>query len=132
MSLCSRRAQDIQEVKIVAGDHGTPLRFAVRDHTRPAPGHALDQRNPSTWRPVDLARVAAVRVNVRPDGQSGPVRELIAMKLKPLDGGMCQLVWPPEFFAVAGRYEGEVSLEYDGKSVETVYLRLIFVVRERF
>ncbi|MBF0340232.1 MAG: hypothetical protein HQL95_04635 [Magnetococcales bacterium] len=117
-------------ITLVAGDHGTPLLFTIRDSSRAAPGRVLDPRNPDTWMPYDLTRVAAIHVPIRPVDRSQPPRTLTAVKLSPFGLGFFQMVWEQDLFATPGRYEGEVRLEYADGAVETVYLRLLFVVRE--
>lgn len=118
-------------IPLVAGDHGRPVLLTVRDRFTAAPGRTLDPRDPGSWAACDLSRVAAIRVPVRPLDLSRPSFPLTAMPLQPRAAGVCLLIWPPELFAVPGRYEGELSLEYPDGATETVFRRLLFTVRAR-
>ncbi|MBF0339788.1 MAG: hypothetical protein HQL95_02340 [Magnetococcales bacterium] len=118
-------------IPLVAGDHGRALRFTLRDRLAAAPGRLLNHYDPETWAPCDLTRVVAIRVPVQPRDRSRPPYPLTAMKLAPYTSGLCQMIWPPELFAVPGHYEAEVSLEYAGGAMETVYGRMVFIVKER-
>jgi len=120
-----------QRINLVAGDHGQSLLFTIRDNTKAAPSRILDPYDPSTWAPHDLTRVTGIRIPVQPLDRSISPYPLTAAKQPPYTDGVCSIIWPPQLFAIPGRYEGEMSLEYAGGALETVYAKIIFIVRTR-
>ncbi len=124
-------SRDAFFLSLVVGDHGRAVLVTVRDAFSPAPGRILDPYNPETWVPHNLTRVIGIRVPVRPlDGHKPPF-PLTAAKLPPYEEGVCSIIWPPELFDKPGIYEGEMSLEYEGGAIDTIYKRLRFIIKER-
>lgn len=118
-------------IQLVAGDHRQPIELALLDSSSAAPGRILDRFDASTWNPIDLSKADAIRLVVRHMDNAQPAKHLVLAKVGDYTQGKCVLIWSERCFAVAGRYQADLTLEWRGGVQETSYKLLYFVVRGR-
>lgn len=123
---------------LVAGDHGQPVLVTLHDKSKAADGQQLNPYDPNTWAPLNLDNVVAIRLLVRRVDQTQIDKHTTLAKIADFSGptlsyarGQCILIWSKAFFATAGRYKADLSLEWYSGATETLYSHMEFLVRER-
>jgi hypothetical protein len=123
-----------ETIKVVAGDTKPDLEFTLRDAHKAAPGKKLDEDDPSTWAPLDLATTnSVVTVQFRALGSATVLDTMtcgiLDQTTKP---GQCFMQWNPTTLAVeAGTYEAEINV-VDPTGSQTVVDRFKIKVRAPF
>lgn len=109
----------------------------VRNDTRPALVIALTDE--TTGDVIDVSNTSTVvRLKFREVGSLSTKASITCAKLTvpgsstPGAAGVVQASWPSSALDAAGDYEGEVEVTFADGSVQTVYDRLAFTVREDF
>ncbi len=122
-----------RRIRLVTGDTQPPLTVALTDHNRGLP--------------IDVSG-AVVVLKFRQEGQDALQATLTGTLLigvllndgtidttnsTPGAGGRVRFDWAPgDLDCDPGRYEGEIEITYPGGTVQTMYDRLKFTVREEF
>lgn len=123
----------LETIPLVAGDDLPELNFTLRDANTAAEGERLDPDDPTTWLPIDLTSVSAVRVHFRAIGGGEILDTMVCGRVAPFTAGKCFMQWNPTTLDVdAGSYEGEIEIEYSDGRRQTVYDRIKFKVRDGF
>lgn len=114
-----------ERIKLVQGD------------TRPR--LVIDLADAATGEPLDVSDTGTtVVVKFREQGATALKATLACTKLitaanaTPGAGGRVQALWPAGALDAAGAFEGEIEITFADGSVQTVYDRLAFRVREEF
>lgn len=109
----------------------------VRNDTRPA--LVITLTNETTGAVIDVSNTSTVvRLKFREVGSMSIKTTITCAKLTttgnatPGAAGVVQASWPSSALDAAGEYEGEVEVTFADGSVQTVYDRVAFTVREDF
>lgn len=116
-------------VRLVQGDDLPGVSFHIRDANHAADGQELDRKDPSTWRPVNLAGCVVTAV-VAPSGQYTQTDTVPVSVLQADVGEVLLHLHDRPFMAVSGQYSCEVTVVFSSGQ-QTVYDVLTFDVRER-
>ena len=118
-------------INLVSGDNLPELTVTLRDSNSPAPGRRLDEDNPETWMPIDLA---GRFVNMRIREQGGELEHTLPMTvLDPPEDGRCTTIFPAGTLDRAGLFEAEFEVINEiGGATHTVYDLLKLKIREKF
>jgi len=123
----------LETIPLVAGDDLPELNFTLRDSNTAAPGERLDPDDPTSWAPIDLTSVSAVRIYFRAIGGEEILDTMVCGRVAPFGEGRCFMQWNPTTLDIpAGSYEGEIEIEWDDDRRQTVYDRIRFKVRDGF
>lgn len=107
-------------IKLVRGDTRPTLVMTVRDAT--------------TDLPLNLTG-ATVRLKFRQvveEGVTPVLKATIVCTITDAPNGALQAVWPATALDTAGNFEGEIEVTFPDTTVQTVYDKLKFLVREDF
>tara|TARA_R110000744_G_scaffold14663_3_gene41542 strand:+ start:116 stop:499 length:384 start_codon:yes stop_codon:yes gene_type:complete len=123
-----------ETINLVQGDTKPQLNFTLRDSTTAIvtnPVTILDKDDSSTWIIIDISGVA-IELKFRAIN-STTVLSTISCSVSSGIGGACFMIWPAGVLDVAaGIYEGELQLTMSDGTVQTVYDKLKFKIREQF
>ena len=123
-----------ETINLVQGDTKPQLNFTLRDSTTAIvtnPVTILDKDDSSTWIIIDISGVA-IELKFRAIN-STTVLSTISCSVSSGTGGACFMIWPAGVLDVAaGIYEGELQLTMSDGTVQTVYDKLKFKIREQF
>ena len=120
-------------IKLVSGDDLPELDITLRDSNLAAAGVTLVATDPTTWNPIDLAPVSAVRLKFRQVGSSTIKATISCTKVPPLADGKVIMNWGiADLDGISGDYEAEIELEYTSGKIMSVPDLLKFDVRAGF
>ena len=120
-------------IKLVAGDDLPELDITLRDSNLAAVGTTLDITDPTTWNPIDLTSVSAIRVKFREIGSTTLKATISCTKVAPQTNGNVVMNWGlTDLDDISGDYEGEIELEYVSGKFMSVPDLLRFDVRAGF
>jgi hypothetical protein len=120
-------------IKLVSGDDLPELNITLRDSNEAATGATLDITDPSTWNPIDLTAVSAVRIKFRAVGSTTLTSTVACTLVAPLTDGIVNMSWGlTDLDGISGDYEGEIELEYSSGRFLSVPDLLKFDVRAGF
>ena len=123
-----------ETINLVQGDTKPQLNFTLRDSTTAIvtnPVTILDKDDSSTWIIIDISGVA-IELKFRAIN-STTVLSTINCSIVSGAAGTCYMIWPAGVLDVAaGIYEGELQLTMSDGTVQTVYDKLKFKIREQF
>ncbi len=120
-------------IKLVSGDDLPELDITLRDSNLADAGKTLDITDPSTWNPIDITNVSAVRMKFREIGSSTLKATIGCTKVAPFANGHVIMNWGlTDLDSISGDYEGEIELTYSSGKVMTVPDLLRFEVRAGF
>lgn len=119
-------------IPFVQGDDLPTITAYIRDKNTAASGRILDSEDEATWAPVPLANTV-LTVAVREVGGVEVIDSFPAAIID-IETSRILLVIPPSaaFAQVAGTYEAEITITFQGGLQQTIYDWLKFKVRERF
>ena len=105
----------------------------MRDSNEAATGKTLDITDATTWNPIDLTAVSAVRIKFREVGASTLTATIVCTLVAPLADGIVNMSWGlTDLDSISGDYEGEIELEYSSGRFLSVPDLLKFDVRAGF
>ena len=120
-------------IKLVSGDDLPELDITLRDSNLAEVGKTLDITDPSTWNPIDLTSVSAVRLKFREVGSTTLKATISCTKVAPYTEGRVIMNWGlTDLDSISGDYEGEIELEYSNGKYMSVPDLLKFDVRAGF
>ncbi len=120
-------------IKLVSGDDLPELDITLRDSNLAATGTTLDIIDPSTWNPIDLTNVSAVRLKFREVGSTTLKATIGCTKVAPYTDGRVIMNWGlTDLDSISGDYEAEIELEYTSGKFMSVPDLLKFDVRAGF
>ena len=120
-------------IKLVSGDDLPELDITLRDSNLAASGTTLDITDPSTWNPIDLTHVTAVRLKFREVGSTTLKATIGCTRVAPYTEGHVIMNWGlTDLDSISGDYEGEIELEYSNGKYMSVPDLLKFDVRAGF
>ena len=116
-------------IKLVQGDDLPGISFHIRDSNHAAEGVELDRKDPSTWRPVNLAG-CTITAAVSLAGQYLQIDTIPVSVLQAPIGEVLLHLHDRPFMAKSGQYSCEVTVTFSSGQ-QTVYDTLTLDVRER-
>ena len=120
-------------IKLVSGDDLPELDITLRDSNLAEVGKTLDITDPSTWNPIDITNVSAVRLKFREVGSTTLKATIGCTKVAPYTEGRVIMNWGlTDLDSISGDYEGEIELEYSNGKFMSVPDLLKFDVRAGF
>ena len=120
-------------IKLVAGDDLPELDITLRDSNLAAAGTTLDITDPTTWNPIDITNVTAVRLKFREIGSTTLQATIGCTRVAPYDEGHVIMNWGlTDLDGISGDYEAEIELEYTSGKFMSVPDLLKFDVRAGF
>jgi len=120
-------------IKLVSGDDLPELDITLRDSNLAASGATLDITDPSTWNPIDITNVSAVRLKFREVGSTTLKATIGCTRVAPYTEGRVIMNWGlTDLDSISGDYEGEIELEYSNGKFMSVPDLLKFDVRAGF
>ena len=120
-------------IKLVSGDDLPELDITLRDSNLAAAGVTLVATDPTTWNPIDLTNVSAVRLKFREVGSTTLKATIGCTKVAPYDEGHVIMNWGlTDLDSISGDYEAEIELEYTSGKFMSVPDLLKFDVRAGF
>ena len=120
-------------IKLVSGDDLPELDITLRDSNLAAAGVTLVATDPTTWSPIDLTYVAAVRLKFRQVGSTSLQATISCTKVPPFTNGKVIMNWGlTDLDSIRGDYEAEIELEYTSGKFMSVPDLLKFDVRAGF
>ena len=120
-------------IKLVAGDDLPELDITLRDSNLAAAGTTLDITDPTTWNPIDITNVTAVRLKFREIGSTTLQATIGCTRVAPYDEGHVIMNWGlTDLDDISGDYEAEIELEYTSGKFMSVPDLLKFDVRAGF
>jgi len=120
-------------IKLVSGDDLPELDITLRDSNLAEVGKTLDITDPSTWNPIDITNVSAVRLKFREVGSTTLKATIGCTKVAPYTEGRVIMNWGlTDLDSISGDYEGEIELEYTSGKFMSVPDLLKFDVRAGF
>ena len=123
-----------ETINLVQGDTKPQLNFTLRDSTTAIvtnPVTILDKDDSSTWIIINISGVA-IELKFRAIN-STTVLSTINCSISNGTAGTCYMIWPAGVLDVAaGIYEGELQLTMADGTIQTVYDKLKFKIREQF
>ena len=120
-------------IKLVSGDDLPELDITLRDSNLAAVGTTLSITDPSTWNPIDITNVSAVRLKFREVGSTTLKATIGCTKVAPYTEGRVIMNWGlTDLDSISGDYEGEIELEYSNGKYMSVPDLLKFDVRAGF
>jgi len=122
-----------ETINLVQGDTKPQLNFTLRDSaTAAVPGQTVDENDSSTWAIINLTNVA-LEFKFRALNSTTVLNTVALGITAPATAGTCYMIWPADSLDVAaGIYEGELQLTMGDGTVQTVYDKLKFKIREQF
>ena len=120
-------------IKLVSGDDLPELDITLRDSNLAEVGKTLDITDPSTWNPIDITNVSAVRLKFREVGSTTLKATIGCTRVAPYTEGRVIMNWGlTDLDSISGDYEGEIELEYTSGKFMSVPDLLKFDVRAGF
>lgn len=120
-------------IKLVKGDDLPSLEIILRDSNKADTGKTLDVSDPSTWSPIDITNVSAVRLKFREIGSTTLADTIAFTRIAPYTDGKVVMNWGATTLDDGyGDYEGEIEIEYNDGKILTVPDMFKFIVREQF
>ena len=120
-----------ETINLVQGDTKPQLNFTLRDSATAIAGKTLDEDDSSTWAIINLTGVV-IELKFRAIN-STTILNTVACGITSATGGTCYMIWPADSLDVAaGIYEGELQLTMSDNTVQTIYDKLKFKIREQF
>ena len=120
-------------IKLVSGDDLPELDITLRDSNLAAAGTTLSITDPSTWNPIDITNVSAVRLKFREVGSTTLKATIGCTKVAPYTEGRVIMNWGlTDLDSISGDYEAEIELEYTSGKFMSVPDLLKFDVRAGF
>ena len=120
-------------IKLVSGDDLPELDITLRDSNLAAVGTTLSITDPSTWNPIDITNVSAVRLKFREVGSTTLKATIGCTRVAPYTEGRVIMNWGlTDLDSISGDYEGEIELEYSNGKFMSVPDLLKFDVRAGF
>lgn len=120
-------------IKLVSGDDLPELDITLRDSNLAAAGTTLSITDPSTWNPIDITNVSAVRLKFREVGSTTLKATIGCTRVAPYTEGRVIMNWGlTDLDSISGDYEGEIELEYSNGKFMSVPDLLKFDVRAGF
>ena len=120
-------------IKLVSGDDLPELDITLRDSNLAEVGKTLDITDPSTWNPIDITNVSAVRLKFREVGSTTLKATIGCTKVAHYTEGRVIMNWGlTDLDSISGDYEGEIELEYTSGKFMSVPDLLKFDVRAGF
>jgi len=120
-------------IRLVSGNTLPELNITLRDSNTAAPGATLDEKDPTTWKIIDLSTVSTVKMNFRKIGSNTIHETLNCTMVAPLTNGEVIMQWTTSSLTgVAGEYEGEIVITYSSGKIITVRDLLKFDIRAGF
>lgn len=116
-------------IPLVEGDTLPVLYMNLKDSNSPAVGQILDESDPNTWQPIDLAG-ATVRLKIREVGSTA-IKTTITGSVTDAANGRVAFQWNSQALDTAGVYEGEIEME-TASGIQTVYDLIKLRVRSDF
>ena len=121
-----------KDINLVKGDDLPALEIVLRDSNKAASGQTLDIGDASTWSPIDLTNVSAVRLKIREIGSTTLADTITFTIINPATDGKVVMDWGATTLDIHGDYEGEVEMTYDNGKVLTVPDKFKFIIRDQF
>jgi len=121
-----------KDINLVKGDDLPALEIVLRDSNKAASGQTLDIGDASTWAPIDLTNVSAVRLKFREIGSTTLADTITFTILSPATDGKIIMDWGSTTLDIHGDYEGEVEMTYSNGKVLTVPDKFKFIIRDQF
>ena len=123
----------LETINLVKGDDLPTLEIVLRDSNTAASGQTLDIGDASTWSPLDLTNVDAVRMRYRKIGTETLVDTLTCTRVVPYTDGKVVMDWGlTTLDNGVGDYEGEIEIEYNTGKILTVPDLFKFILRSQF
>lgn len=120
-------------INLVKGDDLPALEIILRDSNKAVSGQTLDISDVSTWAPIDLTDVSAVRLKFREIGSTTLTDTVTFTRIQPYTDGKVVMNWGlTTLDGDAGDYEGEIEITYTNNKVLTVPDKLKFIMRDQF
>ena len=119
-------------INLVKGDDLPALEIVLRDSNKAASGQTLDITDASTWSPIDLTNVDAVRLKFREIGSTTLIDTITFTIINPATDGKIIMDWGATTLDIHGDYEGEVEMTYSNGRVLTVPDKFKFIIRDQF
>jgi len=121
-----------KDINLVKGDDLPALEIVLRDSNKAASGQTLDIGDASTWSPIDLTNVSAVRLKFREIGSTTLADTITFTIINPATDGKIIMDWGSTTLDIHGDYEGEVEMTYSNGKVLTVPDKFKFIIRDQF
>tara|TARA_R100000541_G_scaffold47746_1_gene54772 strand:- start:15 stop:395 length:381 start_codon:yes stop_codon:yes gene_type:complete len=122
-----------ETIELVQGDDLPSIEITLRDSNKADTGKTLDQGDPTTWAPLDLAAVKFVKLKYRRVGSTNLIDTLPFIIEVPATDGKITLIWSGTVLDDGtGEYEGEIEIEYNDGKFFTITDKFKFVVRGGF
>lgn len=114
-------------IYLVQGDSLPEIRLTLRDSNT----ENADPDDETTWALIDL-HGATVRVKIRELGATSVAHTIVCGVVGDGSTGEVIFRFTNDELGTAGSLEGEIEITYPDSSVQTVYDKLKFSVREQF
>jgi len=120
-------------INLVKGDDLPALEIILRDSNSADTGKTLDITDASTWSPLDLTDVSAVKLKFRKMDTTTLLSTITFTRIMPYTDGKVVMDWGSTTLDVdAGNYEGEIEITYTNGKVLTVPDKFKFILRDQF
>tara|TARA_R110000803_G_scaffold189457_1_gene251942 strand:+ start:5150 stop:5530 length:381 start_codon:yes stop_codon:yes gene_type:complete len=120
-------------INLVKGDDLPLLEITLRNSNEAVAGTVLSLTDPTTWNPLDLTDMTAVVMKFRAIGSTATPISISCVRQTPYADGKILMAWGATTLdGVAGDYEGEIEITYNGGSVLTIADKFKFIVRDQF
>ena len=116
-------------IPLVEGDTLPVLYLNLKDSNSAAVGQILDESDPNTWQPINLAN-STVRLKIREVG-STTIKTTITGSVTDAVNGRVAFQWNSQALNAAGVYEAEIEME-NSSGIQTVYDLIKLRVRSDF
>ena len=120
-------------INLVKGDDLPALEIILRDSNTADTGKTLDITDASTWSPLNLTDVSAVKLKFRKMDTTTLLSTITFTRIMPYTDGKVVMDWGSTTLDVdAGNYEGEIEITYTNGKVLTVPDKFKFILRDQF
>jgi hypothetical protein len=121
-----------ETINLVAGDTKPEINLILKDANTALAGQTLDPDDSSTWALIDLTSTT-IAVYFRQLGATSILDTLACTIVGDPTDGACYMTWGATTLDVAaGTYEGEIQITYANGSIQTLFDKLKFKVRDDF
>lgn len=120
-----------ETIYLVQGDTLPEIQLQLKDSNTAATNAVLDPDDNTTWAPIDISD-AVVRIKMRALGSTTVSSTIQCIRVAPYTNGNVTFTFDNSELATAGVFEGEIEITYTNGTVQTVYDKLKFSVREQF
>lgn len=120
-----------ETIYLVQGDTLPEIQLQLKDSNTAATNAVLDPDDNTTWAPIDISD-AVVRIKMRALGSTTVSSTILCIRVAPYTDGNVTFTFDNSELATAGVFEGEIEITYTNGTVQTVYDKLKFSVREQF